>query len=294
MVSLAYGSGKSAYADAIAAHDRSLSVAVLVKVGHAHALGVLGSELEYVADLDAAGDGDVLLAAARADTALDDLREVVVLNVLAVAVDVETGVVVLLLVCAAGEVVRVLEGAVEQHGHALGETYRPDVARVESALRSDNSRVDIAAKEVCELCFVDIEVAADKHYNVAVVVVALVYYRLAALVLRGVQELANFLDGVDIRGVYLGEGLALGVAGVLNYGLSRFHVSAESAVLAYRDGVLADRSEQHELMGNAAAHHAGVGLYGNYLGNACARIDTLVSLVAAHVVFLEILLGGVE
>ena len=56
--------------------------------------------------------------------------------------------------------------------------------------------MDIAAEEVCEFSFVDIEVAADKHYNVAVVVVALVYYRLAALVLWGVQELADFLDGV--------------------------------------------------------------------------------------------------
>ena len=47
-------------------------------------------------------------------------------------------------------------------------------------------------------------------------------------------------------------------------------------------------------MRDVAAHHAGVGLDGNHLGNACARINALVSLVAAHVVFLKILLRGVE
>ena len=294
MVNLADGRSKSAYADSVAAHDGDLGVAVLVEVGHAHALSVLGAELEDVADLDAAGDGDVLLAAARADSALDYLREIVVLNVLAVAVDVEPGEVVLLLVCAAGEVVGVLERAVEQHGHALGKPYRSDVACVQPAFRSDNGRVDIAAEEVRQLGFVDVEVAADKYDNVAVVVVTLVNYSLAALFLRAVQELADFLDGVDIRSVYLSEGLALGVAGVLDDGLGSFHVSAESAVIAYRDGILADRREQHEFVGNASAHHAGVGLYGDHFGNAGAGVDTLIRLVAAHVVLLKILLGGVE
>ena len=101
MVSLAYGSGKSAYADAIAAHDRSLSAAVLVKVGHAHALGVLGSELEYVADLDAAGYFYRVLAALRADTAVNYLCKVVVFNLADIARNVETDIVVVLFVCAA-------------------------------------------------------------------------------------------------------------------------------------------------------------------------------------------------
>ena len=47
-------------------------------------------------------------------------------------------------------------------------------------------------------------------------------------------------------------------------------------------------------MAHLAAHHAGVGLDGDDLGDARPGIDALIGPVASVVIFLEILLGGVE
>ena len=47
-------------------------------------------------------------------------------------------------------------------------------------------------------------------------------------------------------------------------------------------------------MAHLAAHHAGVGLDGDDLGDARPGIDALIGPVAPVVIFLEILLGGVE
>ena len=47
-------------------------------------------------------------------------------------------------------------------------------------------------------------------------------------------------------------------------------------------------------MRNAAAHHAGIGFDGYYLGNARTRKNAVISVIAFPVVALEILLRGVE
>ena len=51
---VAHGRDQTSDADAVAAHDRVLALAVFRVVGHAHRLGVALAELEDVADLDAA------------------------------------------------------------------------------------------------------------------------------------------------------------------------------------------------------------------------------------------------
>ena len=109
MANFADGGGESADADAVAAHYRVLLVALLVKIGHVHRLCVFRAKLEYVADLDAAGYLYRVLAALRADTAVNYLRKVVVFNLADIARNVETDIVVVLFVRAAGEVRGTLE-----------------------------------------------------------------------------------------------------------------------------------------------------------------------------------------
>ena len=53
MARLADRRGKSADADAVAAHNRVLALARLVEVGHVHRLRVLRAELEDVAHFNA-------------------------------------------------------------------------------------------------------------------------------------------------------------------------------------------------------------------------------------------------
>lgn len=52
VVSLADRSRKPAHADAVAAHNGVMQLALSVGILHTHGLGILGAELEYIADLD--------------------------------------------------------------------------------------------------------------------------------------------------------------------------------------------------------------------------------------------------
>lgn len=89
-----------------------------------HRLCVFRAELEYVTDLDAAGYLYRVLAALRADTAVNYLRKVVVFNLADIARNVETDIVVVLFICAAGEVSGTLERIVEQNCHVLRQSDR--------------------------------------------------------------------------------------------------------------------------------------------------------------------------
>ena len=138
VANLAHGGRKSAYADTVAAHYRILLVAVLVEIGHMHRLRVLCAELEDIADLDAARYIYRVLAALRADSAVNYLCKVVILDLAHIARDVETGIVVVVLVSAASEVGGALERIVEENRYVLGQTDGAYEAGMNSALIGDN------------------------------------------------------------------------------------------------------------------------------------------------------------
>ena len=64
--SFADGGGKPADADTVATHDGGLHLTVLIGIAHVHGLRVLFAKLEDVADLNASGGANALLAADRA------------------------------------------------------------------------------------------------------------------------------------------------------------------------------------------------------------------------------------
>ena len=66
------------------------------------------------------------------------------------------------------------------------------------------------------------------------------------------------------------------------------------AGITQNDGILSDRSQKHELMGDVAAHHTGIGLDRDYLGNTCTSEYVFISLVALIVILLKIFLRCVE
>ena len=122
VANLAHGGRNSAYADTVAAHYRILLVAVLVEIGHMHRLCVFCAELEDIADLDAARYIYRVLAALRADSAVNYLCKIVILDLAHIARDVETGIVVVVLVSAASEIGGALERIVEENRYVLGQT----------------------------------------------------------------------------------------------------------------------------------------------------------------------------
>ena len=292
-VRLAHGRGQTAHTDAVAAHDRVLERAVLIDVGHAHALGVLGAQLEDVAHLDAAGGVDALLAADRADAAVIRLGHVDVLHLAHLARDVEADVVHVGFVGAGGDGVQALQGRIVHHAHALGQALGADEARREAALQRDLRRMNLGLEVVAQLGLVDVQIAAQERDDVLVIQVLLIDDGLAGLLGRNLQERAQVVDGLDVRRLDLLKlrdlaGLAVHDAG------GRLHVGTVVAVVAQDDGVLADRGEQHVLVGDLAAHHAAVGRDGDDVAHARAEEDAVVRVIADLVVALQILLGGVE
>ena len=292
-VRLADGGGEAADADAVAAHDGVLEAAVLIHVGHAHGLGVPGAQLEDVAHLDAAGDVDVGLAALGADAALEGLGHVHVADLADVAGDVEADVVPVVLAGPGGEPLDALEAVVVHHGHALGQADGAGEAGVDAAVPGDDGGVHLGLEEVAQLGLIDVQVAADEHDHEGIVGVALIHDRLAGLLRLDLEEFAQLLDGLAVGGVHLLEGRDL-AGRVGQQAGRRLHVGAVVAVAAQHDGVLADVGQQHVLVGDLAAHHAAVGGHRHHLGHAAAGVDAVVGVVAAHVVLLQILLGGVE
>ena len=79
-----------------------------------------------------------MLAALRADSAVNYLCKVVILDLAHIARDVETGIVVVVLVSAASEVGGALERIVEENRYVLGQTDGAYEAGMKSALIGDN------------------------------------------------------------------------------------------------------------------------------------------------------------
>ena len=155
--------------------------------------------------------------------------------------------------------------------------------------------MNLLAKEVGQLGLVDVHVAAQEDHDVLVGHVLLIDDGLAGVGGIAAEVLGDLLDGLAGGGQHeLERTLGAGDLAVVDDVLGGFHVGAVVALPADDDGILADGGEQHELVGQAAAHHAGVGRHGDDLGDAGAGEDPLVGLVGAVVVLLEVLLGGME
>ena len=166
-------------------------------------------------------------------------------------------------------------------------------AEGQTALGGDVRGMNLSLEVVAQLGFVDVQVAAQEGHDVLVRQVLLIHHGLAGGGGGNLQEGAQILDGLDTRGGNLFEVGDFARVAVDDAGRS-LHVGAVVALVAEHDGVLADGGQQHVLVGDLAAHHAAVGGHGHDLGHARAGVDAVVGLVALHVVFLQILLGGVE
>ena len=150
------------------------------------------------------------------------------------------------------------------------------------------------AEQVCELRFVYVKIAADKDNNIFVRRVLLIYNSLAGLFKRGVEELADVLDGVNIRRVFFLKLFEHIVSFIFDNALRCFHVCAVVALGADGYRILADGGQKHIFVGDAATHHAGVGLDRYDLGDACASKYAVICVVALLIVLFKIFLRGVE
>ena len=293
MMCFADGSGQAAYADTVAAHDGMLQAAVLVHIGHIHGLGVLGAQLEDVTYLNTAAGVDGGLAAYRADTAVKGLGHVHVFNFADIPGDVEADVVFVLLAGAGGQPLDALQGAVIYNGRAFRQAHRSGEAGMDAAVFGHDGGMHFSLQVVAQLGLIHVQVAADKHDHEGIVHVALVHHSLAGLLGLDLQEGTQVFNGLDVGGVHLFQrsnltGLIVQQAG------SRFHVGTVVAVMAQHDGVFAHIGQQHVFMAHLAAHHTAVAGHRHNLRHAAAGVDAVVGFVAAHIVLLQVFLGGVE
>ena len=97
------GGGQPAHADAVAAHDGSVAVSLFIHILHVHGAAVFVAQLENVAHLDAAGDGQAPFAADRADAACKGLGKIPINRIRTVPFEVQSCQMPALFVCTAGK-----------------------------------------------------------------------------------------------------------------------------------------------------------------------------------------------
>ena len=100
---LADRGSQPAHADAVAAHDGSVAVSLFVHILHVHGTAVFVAQLENVAHLDAAGDGQAPFAADRADAACKGLGKIPINRIRTVPFEVQSCQMPALFVCTAGK-----------------------------------------------------------------------------------------------------------------------------------------------------------------------------------------------
>lgn len=292
----AYGGGKPADAYAVAAHDGGLHDAVLIGIAHAHGFGVLGAELEDIADLDTACGADALFAAFGANRALIGLGDI---NINGVGGEItlggHAGIVETDLIRTAYEVMRVGEGTVEDNGCFCIEAERPykAVGDIGGAVLICDLGMDLALEEVAELYLVDLKITAEEYDDKPVIGILAVEDCLAGILFGDVQKSADLFYRLAVRSGYHGE-LGVFTRFVLDDAGSDLHIGTKIAFIADNEGILADLGGKHEFIGDLAAHHAGVALNGENLGHAAAREDTVVCFVAFFIEHLKIFLSGME
>ena len=229
-----------------------------------------------------------------ADAAVHSLGHINVLNLAKVAGNVQAGVVIILFVSAANQVVDAFQRTVEDHGYIFRNTHRADEAGYNGAIHIDHSGMDVLADQILYFSFIGFHIAANEYNHKAVIVVALVNHCLTQGLHGTIQEAGQVFNGLYAGGVYLGEFCNGQLVLVLHNYISRFHVGAVATLGTDHDGVLANGGQHHELVGHAATHHTGVCCYSDYFGHTGAGVNTLISAQATCIILLQILLRGME
>ena len=198
----AHSGCKPPHANAVAAHDRVLQLAVPVEILHPHGAGVFIAELEDVAHLDAAADAQVGLAAGRPDATREGLRHVKKCRLLRkVALQAYTGEVVAILICAAYGALDALHRAVKNNLDLIVQADRADGAGHKPAILRDlRGGMDFRLQQVAQLGFIHFQIAPDKDDHIAVILIFLVNHGLAGLFRLHAEEGAEVFNGFHARG----------------------------------------------------------------------------------------------
>ena len=246
------GRRDAAHPDPVAAHLEGAGPAALVEAHRVHRFAVLAAELEYVADLDPAADGDDP-PAVRARIVLDGIAKVGGRGTREVAPPVDAGEVGLVTVRPADEVRG--GGRPMVRDDRRPEPDRPDRTRAcagRLAYRFRRCEGDRGPDplDTARLDQVELMVAAKDEPDRAVV--ALHEEGLEAPHGRHAEELAHVLDGAHVRGLHLAHRLRRGAGCGRRRGGGELQVRRVGPLVVERDIVLAGLREHVELLGAAA------------------------------------------
>ena len=272
------GGHRTGDAHAVAAHDERVLHTILVVEGGTHGLGVTGTQLEHLGNLDAAGTRKRQTAVGAAVTGLDDAqvgpfvhREIAALF--------GAHVMVVVLVRADDPMADALQAAGSDDARALGQADRAHRALVQAEgfhflvgeqLKPGNGALGFN--------LVELVVTGDEHHDELALGV-LAGERLHRGAFGDAKELRELLDRADARGMDLLKlgGLVLRRAG---QALASLGVRSITAGAVHKLG-LARRGKRHELGRHLAADLTAIGLDGAVI-QAAAIADGAVG--AAHVV----------
>ena len=285
---------ETAYANAVAAHDGIYTVAFFVIIGHPHGFGVPAAQLEDVAHLNAVLDHQGVLAAFGANAARYGFGRIHISGAGHIPIHIQAGVMIAFLVGAADQIPCAFQRTVIDYGDIFGQSHGANGSGYQTDMIDLYSRVHFRLEVIAQFGFVDLQIPADKDQYIGIIGIALVYYGLAAFFGGAVEETANLFDGLVFVSGNLLQRRCLPAAVVMYDAFRSLHVGPVAAFGAKNDGILADIRQQHELVADFTPHHAGVGGYGYHLGDACPGINALIRPVAAFIIPLQILLGGVE
>ena len=281
VVLLDAGGHGAADADAVAAHEDDLLLAVGIEEGGIQRLGILGAEFEDMTDLDAAPHLQHAAAAARAGIAVGDVADVGKLRQREVALRVDVFQVVIRFVGAGNEIAHPLDRQVGNDADL--EADRPGKAdRRPGDLATICSSVGqlqlLAAEDFFSLIsFRSWSPRTSSSHRLAVGHETSSLDRGTRSARRGKSQPPRWSSSPEWPPAPAGA--AQQCSGRLNEaGFGLLHVGGVVAGVAGDDGVLAGFGQHHELVGTVAADGAGVGLHGPEL-EAAALEDAAVGLV---------------
>ena len=287
------GSKRAGHAHAVATHDKRLLLAVLVHKGGAHGLGILGTQLEDLRDLDAASSRE-RLAAVRAGIAGNDGDQICPLIDGKVALGAGTGKVIIDLVGTAGPLLGLAQALVAHQTDALGQVNRSDKALVQTVglkLLVRHHAITLA-KNMLGLAVVELMIARDDgHDGLALGIDE--RQGLARAVLGEPKELSNGLNGAHARSLDLGKRTVTGTLSHDDLGACSLIIGGKTAVIAIDERSLAGVGQSHVLDGGIATDLAGVGNDGQGL-DVAALANVSVGLLHLVILLLQALLRGGE
>ena len=129
-----------------------------------------------------------------------------------------------------------------------------------------------------------------KKDNVFIINILLINNGFAGVLCLVSEEIADVFNGMDVRRVNLFECSGLCISCNIRDILGCFHVGSVIAGITQNDGILSDRSQKHELVGDVSAHHTGIGFDRYHLRHADTLEDALVCCMAFLVILLQIFL----